>query len=58
VRIFLRLLLALWAAMLVLATVVVFISPLASSLQDERLRRIPIAMVVDEPFVAGIFTTD
>jgi two-component system sensor histidine kinase CpxA len=42
VRIFLRLLLAFWAAMQILATIIVFVSPLSSSPQDERLRTLPL----------------
>jgi two-component system sensor histidine kinase CpxA len=42
VRIFLRLLLAFWAAMQVLTTIVVFISPVSSSPQEERLRTLPL----------------
>jgi two-component system, OmpR family, sensor histidine kinase CpxA len=42
VRIFLRLLLAFWAAMQVLTTMVVFISPLSSSPQDERSQTLPL----------------
>jgi two-component system, OmpR family, sensor histidine kinase CpxA len=42
VRIFLRLLLAFWAAMQLLTIIVVFISPLSSSPQDERLRTSPL----------------
>jgi two-component system sensor histidine kinase CpxA len=42
VRIFLRLLLAFWAAMQVLTIFVVFISPVSSSPQDERLLTLPL----------------
>jgi two-component system sensor histidine kinase CpxA len=42
VKIFFRLLLAFWAAMQVLTAIIVFISPLSSSLQDERLRILPL----------------
>ena len=41
-RIFFRLLLAFWAAMLVLTAILVFVSPLSSSLQDEKLRVLPL----------------
>ena len=41
-RIFLRLLLAFWAAMQILATVVLFISPVSSSPQDGSLRTLPL----------------
>ena len=41
-RIFLRLLLAFWAAMQVLATIIVFILPSSSLPQDERLRTLPL----------------
>jgi two-component system sensor histidine kinase CpxA len=42
VRIFLRLLMAFWAPVLIFTTIIVFISPLSSALQNERLRTLPL----------------